>query len=191
MLRFLKFRKKDTPLKQMSAKELSEYLAEVFPQSIRQSSYVPPKHRCSRWVLINGPAYCDAGFRGTVIAETSKLCDWMEHHEKNVFSSDQGEQAARMFLPNWFRDADTTDESVTFLDKQQRDVLQGHSLKFVWSDWCKVWCPDCGTFHGRIKEHDQGWVQTGRVTIQYDDLHCLEGHLLQKEQNYEPIRWIY
>ena len=191
MLNLLKLFRRDTPLEKISAREVGLYMSKRFPQTVRHGVYEPPKHRCSRWILINGPAYRDTGFRGTFIAEIFKMCDWMEHHAMNVFTSDQAEQAALEFLPQWFRDADIADESVTFLDKKQREVLQGHNLKFVWSDWCKIWCPDCGKFHGRIKEHDQGWVESQRVTIRYDDLHCPEGHLLQKEQEHQPIRWIF
>ena len=175
----------------MSAKEVGVYISEKFPMVVRSGKYKPPDYRCSRWVLINGPIYGDGHIRGTFLVDASKIVDWMRNHAEKVYSSVQTEQEAREFLPDWFLHCDIKDESVTLLDNEQKAVLQGHTLKFVWSDWCKVWCPDCHKFYGRIKEHDEGWARIGRVTIRYDDLHCVSGHLLQKDTEREPIRWIF
>ena len=177
------------PFREMSAVEGGEYISKKYPITVRHGEYIPPEYRCSRWLLINGPIYADEGFTGTVIVEVSKLVGWMTAHAKGVFSSDVAEQQAREFLPGWLRDADPHDEKVTLLDEQQREVLQGDCLRFLWNDWAKVWCPTCKSWHSRIKEHDFGWAQTGRITLRFDDWHCPEGHLINKEKQ-EAIRLI-
>ena len=173
----------------MTTKEVGEHLSKQFPMTVRDEKYDFPKQKCSRWILINGPAYADEGFIGSVFAEVPKLTEWMTRHADAVFSSNTAEQQAREYLPQWFRGADLTDESTTLLDRHQREVLQGDCLRFLWSDWAKVWCPTCKNFHSRIKEHDHGWVETGRITLRFDDWHCPEGHLINREKPAE-IRWI-
>jgi len=173
----------------MTTREVGEHLSKQFPMTVREGEYDFPRQKCSRWILINGPVYADEGFVGSVIVEVTKMVDWMAKHADRVFSSDTAEQQAREYLPEWFRNADLSDESVTLLDKHQREVLQGDCLRFLWSDWAKVWCPTCKTLHSRIKEHDDGWVKTGRITLHFDDWHCPEGHLINGEKPAE-IRWI-
>jgi len=175
------------PLAEMTPKEVGEHLARRFPMTVRYKSYNPPQHRCSRWILVNGPVYAGRNFFGTVIVEASTMADWMTEHAQRVFSSNIAEQQAREFLPTWLSNADATDDSVTLLDEQQREVLQGDCLRFLWSDWAKLWCPTCKSWHPRIKEHDFGWAQTGKMTLRFDDWHCPAGHLIHKE-NHEKIR---
>jgi hypothetical protein len=184
-----KFKTEQNPLSKMSAKEVGEHLSKRFPMVVQHAHYESPKHRCSRWILINGPAYQDDGFIGTVMADVGLITNWMRKHAEGVYSSNTAEQQAREYLPDWFANADLEDESVTLLDEYQREVLQGDCLRFLWSDWAKVWCPTCSQLHSRIKEHDYGWVQTGRITLQFDDWHCPDGHLINKEKPMQ-IRWI-
>jgi len=177
------------PLADMTPQEVGEHLAKKYPITVQKEPYETPKYRCSRWILVNGPVYADERFFGTVIVEASKMVDWMTQHAKGVFSSNTAEQKAREYLPRWLEGADTADETITLLDKHQREVLQGDCLRFLWSDWARVWCPTCKAWHPRIQEHDFGWVQTGRITLKFDDWHCFEGHLIHKEKQ-ERIRLI-
>lgn len=180
MLRFFR-NSRFTKLADMTTGEVGEHLSRRFPIAVQHGHYEPPKHRCSRWVLINGPTYQDEGFIGTVIADVGLMMNWMQKHAEGVYSSNTAEQQAREYLPDWFSNADLEDESVTLLDKHQREVLQEDCLRFLWSDWAKLWCPTCKTLHSRIKEHDEGWAKTGRITLQFYDWHCPEGHLIRTE----------
>ena len=184
-----RFRRSREPLAKLSVREVRDHLLETFPAIVRLGHYDPPEHRCSRWILVNGPAYQDEGYVGSVIVESSKLVNWMTHHAENVFTTVVAQQQAMEYLPQWLRNADASDETITLLDTQQRKVLDGHCLKFLWSDWGKIWCPSCQSTHPRIKEHDDGWAQTGKLTIRFDDWHCPEGHLIFKYTPHE-IRWI-
>ena len=186
---FRRFRRSREPLAKLSVREVRDHLLETFPAIVRHGDYDPPEHRCSRWILVNGPTYQDEGYVGSVIVESSKLVNWMTHHAENVFTTVVAEQQAMEYRPQWLRDADASDETITLLDIQQRKVLDGHCLKFLWSDWGKIWCTTCKATHVRVKEHDEGWALTGKMTVRFGDWHCPKNHLIYKH-THRDIRWI-
>jgi len=177
-------------LTELTSKEIGIRLSKKFPQMVQEHTYYERQDRCGKWVLINGPIYGDVRFVGTVIVESKKLADWAKEHAKAVFSSDTAEQKARETLPSWLECADETCEVVTLLDLKQREVLQGDCLRFLWSSWANVWCPECGQWHSQIKEHDADWIVTGKISLRVDDWHCPQGHLIYR---YSPqnLRLIY
>jgi len=94
-----RFRRSREPLAKLSVREVRDHLLETFPAIVRHGDYDPPEHRCSRWILVNGPAYQDEGYVGSVIVESSKLVNWMTHHAENVFTTVVAEQQAMEYLP--------------------------------------------------------------------------------------------
>ena len=101
------------------------------PGLIKPSTFTPPDYRCTRWVLVRGPAYGDETFRGSLLVDASQLEGWAAHDAEVGWSTDEANQQAREFLPGWLREADLDDESVTLLGNEMSGVVEQYAQNFV------------------------------------------------------------
>ena len=148
------------------------------PGLIKPSTFTPPDYRCTRWVLVRGPAYADETFRGSLIVDASQLEGWAAHHAEACWSTDEAEQQAREFLPGWLREADLDDESVTLLGKEMRGVVEQYDQNFVAFSLTRTYCPDCAALQSEVviaQQNDRGT----RTIVQ--DWSCPEGHRVNWE----------
>ena len=148
------------------------------PGLIKPTTFTPPDYRCTRWVLVRGPAYADETFRGSLIVDASQLEGWAAHDAEAGWSTDEANQQARVFLPGWLREADLDDESVTLLGKEIREVVEQYAQNFVAFSNTRTYCPECNALHSEVviaRQNDRGT----RTSVQ--DWSCPEGHRVNWE----------
>lgn len=175
------FRKKDTPLKDMSLKEVTEHLYGTFPSMQTHGEYVPPDFRCSRWILLCGPAYQDNGYFGSFILDASQIYEKVKRIDDNMSTSVEAEEQAKNHFPEWVRNADFEDESVTLLDEHQRGYLKAWLLDFISTESCEIWCPTCKCSSRTMTEKDEERNAKGESVEWSENWVCAEGHLLHFE----------
>ena len=148
------------------------------PGLIKPSTFTHPDYRCTRWVLVRGPAYADETFRGSLIVDASQLEGWAAHDAEAGWSTDEANQQARVFLPGWLREADLEDESVTLLGKEIRGVVEQYAQNFVAFSNTRTYCPECNALHSEVDIANQN--DRGTRTI-VEDWSCPAGHRVNWE----------
>jgi len=172
----------------MSLEEVVDELHSKYPGLVTQGAYSPPTHRCSRWFLLQGPFYGDSDYTCTVLVDATQIYQWSLIHLQSVVSSNQRVQSARKFLPEWIKDADRDDESVTALDPSIRDALKDWDLDLILFGWAKVWCPGCGGFSGVFgkAQHEYQKTQNKLRCIRYLPAWiCEKDHVLKVDGDKE------
>ena len=149
------------------------------PGLIKPSTFTPPDYRCTRWVLVRGPAYADETFRGSLLVDASQFEGWAAHHAEACWSTDEAEQQAREFLPRWLREADLDDESVTLLGKELHRVVGQYDQNFLAFSHTRTYCPECNALHTEVVVAQQNGRGT-RIIVQ--DWSCPLGHRVYYEE---------
>ena len=149
------------------------------PGLIKPSTFTPPDYRCTRWVLVRGPAYGDETFRGSLIVDASQLEGWAAHDAEAGWSTDEANQQARVFLPGWLREADLDDESVTLLGKEIRGVVEQYAQNFVAFSNTRTYCPECNALHSEVVIVNQNGRGTRTIV---EDWSCPAGHRVNHEE---------
>lgn len=182
------FSKRQKSLKEMSLKEVTENLYETFPSMQTRGEYVPPDFRCSRWILLCGPAYQDDGYFGTFILDATQIYEKLKRIDENMSVSVEAEEQAKHFLPQWIRDANLQDETVTFLDYHQQNHLKPWLLDFISIESCEIWCPTCKSSNRKMIENDGNHSTEGLTTKWVAHWVCTSGHDLRLQD--QSVRWI-
>ena len=89
----------------MSLKEVTEHLYGTFPSIQIRGNYEPPTFRCSRWILLCGPAYQDDGYLGSFILDASQICEKVKRIDENMSTSVEAEEQAKNHFPERVRNA--------------------------------------------------------------------------------------
>ncbi len=182
------FKKKKKDLSGMTVTEVMETIHATFPQIIQPGVYEPPTHRCSRWMLLRGPYYGDRGYLCSILVDASKMFDWLEHHAGACGTTVVKEEAAKNFLPDWVKNADLSDDTVTILDPHMRNVIKEYDLDFINKGWSKIWCPTCSAFSTSFVDNEHNRQKTGRMSSSWtSEWLCDHGHILQ--HNDQHIRF--
>ncbi len=175
----------------MTVKEVMGAIHSKYPGIVTRGEYSPPTHRCSRWILLRGPFYRDTDYNCSILVDATQMYDWAVKHAKNVGHSDEQEEAAKDFFPEWVKNADPNDETVTLLDRSMQRALRNWDLDFVIFGWTRIWCPECQGFTETFERAQQEFqvTQDARKCISYlPEWNCEHGHILRKESD-EPIRF--
>ena len=176
------FRKKEKPLKDMSLKEATAHLYDTFPSIQTRSYYVPPTFRCTRWILLSGPAYQDEGYLGSFLIDATQIYEKVKRIDENMRTSVEAEEQAKNHFPEWVRNADLEDETVTLLDGHQRGYLKTWLLDFIAMESCEIWCPTCQSSSRKMIEKDMEQGSECESTEWSEHWVCAEGHLLHFEE---------
>lgn len=189
----------------LSAKDTASFMHHHFPGMIIEGKYEKPP-RCSRWILLRGPAIGLRGFletasagnsdttgsennvnnvdpvcRATVTVKARSILAWAEHHANAVWSNQQAEQAARAYLPTWLLEADDQDETVTIPDAAMGAVLEPYTEDFIQKGWARCWCPDCQVwFQSLVNEVETNIDAEKGFSRTTHKIRCPVGHLLQE-----------
>ena len=172
----------------ISVGEVKDLFNTKFQGAIRRGVYEPPKLRCSRWILVRGPALGSRHHRGTLLVEAKSIEDWAVGHAKGVWSTVQAEQSAREFLPAWIQGSDPNDESVSIPDHDMLEVLQPYDQDFIVKGRIRLWCPDCACLHESVNCDTHDNERKGKTSTWVSEWRCPEGHVVHLEDN--EIRWI-
>ena len=183
------FRKKEKPLKDMSLKEVTAHLYGTFPSIHIRGDYDPPNFRCSRWILLCGPAYQDGGHFGSFILDASQIYEKVKRIDENMSTSDEAEEQAKNFFPEWVKNANLEDETVTLLDEHQRGYLKSWLLDFIAMESCGIWCPTCKSSSRTMVEKDREQTSEGESVEWSEHWVCSEGHLLHFEE--KQVRFFF
>ena len=165
----------------MELNDLISAFKNDFPEFIIHTSFTPPPHQCTRWVLIRGPAYGDKGFRGSLLVDASQLLGWAEKNAEGCWSTDEANQQARIFLPEWLREADVNDESVTLLDKNMHGVAKLYDQNFLAYSHTRMYCPDCNALHGEVVISSSDIHQNENLV--QDEWSCPVGHIVYNQKH--------
>jgi len=170
----------------MKLGEVISFFKDEHPGLMRDTSFTPPAYGCTRWILVRGPAYGEAAFRGSLLVEAGELLVWANEHAKNCWSTDKADQQAREFLPTWLREADLGDESVTLMGKILRGVLEDYDQNFMAFGRTQLYCPECNALHGDAfvrKPIDKGRTEVHEWT-------CSVGHHVYQEEREMPLAYL-
>ena len=176
MLHFFKSLFQSNQLKDLSAKETERFIRKRFPDVIEPGKYTIPA-RCSRWILIEGPAVSSQQMRATLLVEVTSIQAWSEKHADSVWSSNESEQAARKYLPTWIQESDQSDESVTIPDRHMLAVLQPYAGDFIkWAN-IRYWCTECEIAYQscRVEMHER--IEPGTENRWVTEWRCPVGHV--------------
>jgi hypothetical protein len=185
------FLRRKRKLSDMTLKEVMGVLHSRYPVLVTRGSYDPPAHGCSRWILLRGPFYRDTDYNCSILVDTTMMHDWAVKNTTSVGYSDEQKEIAKDFLPEWFKEVDSEDETVTLLDESMHDVLKDWDLDFITFGWAKVWCPGCKSFTGvfqKVQDEFQSTHDKLKCISFLPEWNCEEGHALRVESN-EPIRF--
>jgi hypothetical protein len=169
----------------MKVCEVASIIKEKFPSLLTQTPFTPPLYRCTRWLLIRGPSYGDSEFRGALLVDATELLGWAAHHAQACWSTDEADQQARVFLPEWLREANVEDESTTLLGREFRGVLGPYAQNFLDFSQTRIYCPDCNFLQSEVV------VLTGKADkkaarMWLREWTCPLGHVVRKER-IEPM----
>ncbi len=184
------FRKKKQ-LSEMTVKEVMGALHAKYPILVTKGIYEPPTHRCSRWILVSGPFYRDTDYNCSILVDATQMYDWAVKNTTSVGYSDERTEAAKDFFPEWVKEADSEDETVTLLDESMHDALKDWDIDFITFGWAKVWCPECKNFTGvfeKVQDEFQRTQDKLKCISFLPEWNCELGHVLRKESD-EPIRF--
>ena len=176
------FKKKEKPLRDMSLKEVTAHLYGTFPSIQIRGDYDPPTFRCSRWILLCGPAYQDDRYSGSFILDASQIYEKVKRIDENMSTSDEAEEQAKNFFPEWVKNADVKNESVTLLDVHQRSYLKPYLLDFIAMRSCEIWCPSCMSSSRSMIEKDREQRSEDKSVKWGEYWVCAVGHLLHFEE---------
>ena len=175
----------------MTMKEVMGSIHSKYPNLVTHGDYSPPTHRCTRWILLSGPAYRTPDQDCSVLLDASKVFDWAVKNSSQVGYSVEAKEAAKNFFPEWVRNADVEDETVTLLDPWMHQALKDWDLDLVVFGWAKVWCSACRNFTGVFGKAQDEFQRTQNklMCLSYlPDWKCEEGHMVKQEST-EPIRF--
>lgn len=139
--------------------------------------------QCTAKVLIAGPSYGDKTYKGEVIADTSRLLPWAEHHAGRVFSSDDERQAAREILPTWLKGADLSNPIPSSPTEPFRSNLRQYADNFVTKHIAEVFCYECRRLVAEVSVDYINPRNDGGFHWRTTEWHCSEGHLLHQEDH--------
>jgi hypothetical protein len=131
------------------AQDTAGWFNRRWPGFIEQGDYRLP-HRCTGWLLVQGPSLGTARHRATLLVQSISIRDWASRHALSVWSSSEIEQAARHYLPKWLETSDPTDDSVTVPDPAMLAVLQPYADDFMTEACIRYWCPDCRVLYQNV-----------------------------------------
>lgn len=188
MIRFFKSLFQSNQLKDLSANETEQFICKRFPDVIEPGTYTIPA-RCSRWILIEGPAVSSERGRATLLVEASSIQAWSEKHAASVWSSNESEQAARKYLPTWIQESDQSDESVTIPDRSMLAVLQPYASDFIkWAN-IRYWCAECEITYQSCSDEMHERIEPGTEKRWVTEWRCPAGHV-GYQKSIGPIRRI-
>ena len=180
MFAWIKPKKKN--LSEMSLDEVVDELHSKYPGLATRGDYSPPTHRCSRWILLCGPAYQDEGYLGSFILDASKIYEKVKRIDENMSTPVEAKEQAKKFFPEWVRNANLEDETVTLLDEHQRGYLNSWLLDFIAMESCEIWCSNCKSSSRTMIEKDREQSSEGESAEWSEHWVCAEGHLLHFEE---------
>ena len=167
----------------MKVSEVASFFKREMPEWSKLDVFTPPTYRCTRHILLRGPAYGEKTLRGSLMVEASQILNWAEHHAKNCWSTDEAEQAARQFLPEWLREADAVDDTITLLSAPLRNVVASYDEKFFGFTGTCLYCPDCTAIYGKVVVK----ISDERVEDSYEkwtrEWLCPAGHIVRREDD--------
>jgi len=168
----------------MNINEVISLFTKKYPKLLKNDEYQPPTYKCTRWLVLYGPVYDDKNFNGTFLLDVSKIFDWAFNHANKTWVSIKAEQQAKEYFPKWVQEADLNDESIIFLDKNQRDFLRQYTLKFIDDKLFKIWCPKCKKYNNSIEIKEFDNLKIGSTIFWNEEWYCINGqHLLNHEEN--------
>jgi len=188
---FAWLRPKEKKLSEMTVKEVMGTVHSKYPGIITRGKYCPPTHQCSRWLLLHGPFYRETDYNCTILVDATQMYDWAVKNSTGVGYSAELRESAKDYLPEWVKDANPSDETVTLLDESMHDALKDWDLDFIIFGWAKVWCSDCRRFtgiFGRAQDEFKRTQNKLKCLSHLPKWSCEEGHILKNEGT-EHIRF--
>lgn len=148
--------------------------------------YAPPSTRCPRWLILRWPDEA-TGYACTLMVESSSIVEWAKGHAKGVYSSNNTEQGAREYLPQWLEQADTTDEVPAVPDRWMLKVLQAYEENFISRNSVRLHCVQCCSEHNSVNSSYDSTIVNGEKMWE-SVWRCPAGHQVAYSLE-EPVRF--
>lgn len=156
---------------------------ERFSPQLAAAALLRTLPRSSGRLLVTGSAYGDDRYRGNVVADVEAFLPWIERHARAVVSSSSAEQAARLAFPDWLRNADLSNRSLTHLDAAFRNAIGAWVPDLVGKNIAVVQCLGCELEWHQIKEEKLNQLRGANWSWWTSRWYCPEGHLLYEEDH--------
>lgn len=134
-------------------------------------------------LLVAGSAYGDNRYRGNVVADVEAFLPWIDHHARAVVSSSSPEQTARLVFPEWLRNADLSNRSLTHLEAAFRNAIDAWVPDLIGKNIAVVHCLECETEWRQINNEKRNQVRAANWSWWTSRWYCPEGHLLYEENH--------
>lgn len=149
---------------------------------LHQKEYVKPKHRCTKWLLLEGKFYGNQNYRGAILVESKRLIPWSLQILNGVTFYPLSTEQAKLNFNSWLFGADAKDETVTILDSDLYSMLKHYVDNFARMNLVHCYCPDCKALHDSviIKEID---IPDSVHHAQWHEIWCCPNHHVIYEED--------
>jgi hypothetical protein len=144
--------------------------------------------RCSRWILIHGPAIGSQHFKGALLVDAKSILPWAIQNAQCRSSLNPRVNQAIKVLPQWIAACDPDDESVTMPDPVILEVLQPYTETLIKQGSIKVWCPDCNRAYTSFEQISRSKRQWPDGSTWIAEWQCASEHVLYSEE--KSVRWV-
>ncbi len=152
------------------------------------SQYEKPKHRCTKWILLEGKHYGNKNFRGAILVESKRLIPWSLLLLTGVSFHPPADDQAKQVLNTWLLNANNEDETVTILDSNLYSVTKHYVDNFIQMNLVQCYCPDCKTLHNQVLIKEYG--ASSKDKSQWNETwYCPERHIVYEEM--QTVRLIF
>ncbi len=172
----------------LSLKKSAPLLAQVVENGGSACVVALVPQRCSRWILIHGPAVASQHSKGTLLVDAKSILPWAIQNAQCRSSLNPRVNQAIKALPQWIGGCDPDDESVTIPDPVILEVLQSYTETLVKQGSIKVWCPDCRLAYTSVKQTGRSKRQWPGGSTWIAEWQCASEHVLYSEE--KCVRWV-
>lgn len=134
--------------------------------------------KCRSKIVIASPKYHNSLFACEVTVDVKDLLPWAERHAKNAWCPDSEQQASRLALPVWLRNADLSCDEPSYLPAKMYDVVDPYVHNFTSTDSTQVTCLECGSIVKDLKQEKYNEMNLCSWRIYTTEWHCEKGHQL-------------
>jgi hypothetical protein len=139
--------------------------------------------QCHSKVVIASPKYNNSHFACEVTVDVQELIPWAERHAANVWCPDPEQQASRVALPVWLKNADLGCDEPSYLSAIMHEVVDDYVHDFTNTASAQVTCLECGSIVNDVqkKKYDEAYSYSRWMYM--SEWLCEKGHQLYCQKN--------
>ena len=139
--------------------------------------------QCGRDVVIASPEYVESHYACEVLVSAADLLPWAKHHAEMMWCTHQKDQAARVALPLWLCDADSSNNTASKIPHSMYEMLRPYIYDFVVAGSAKYFCFECQSFVTDVRREQRDEKGCAIFSTWTDVWTCPQGHQLYYEEH--------